>query len=457
MQFGIGFLFSLIGGALLLRWYFVRRLDWRIKVLTIKLGRIASRSKLNKVQDIALMRSIYRCIHDCIVQNNHTAAYQAVDLLKLALGERLARSNESMRLMALAVAALRTKQPDIASHILDAYKPLIRNLSDDERVVAIEQLTLIAMVALKARYNFMIAKVADAIFTIIEQQDNRLEKKIISAGLRGLRIIGVMALRRHDEALFREISLRVGNLHYIDEEIAKAVVGVLNEWLHRVIKIEDQAMFLLVLQLCLHYIDKNELSDNIYDLIVLEWQNLAGTAALNPRSRMASETIDFLLTIAEKRVNEAFWTLVISAAAKTGRLAVSQHDDIETSFTTLYPLLDAGRRMLSAELKFHKCSDGLRQKVLFLIARECVMIASLIARKDMTSSTGEVFGKLYYCWINDPQVRGSQKSIKKFCQFLILYWMKYRHRQSRRGMLEHSDITEPSLLTDAEKERLGLK
>ncbi|QJW44628.1 hypothetical protein HA075_01875 [bacterium BFN5] len=425
-------------------------------MLTIKLGRITSRSKLNKVQNTALMKSIYRCINDCIVQNNHTEAYQAVDLLKLALGERLARSNESMRLMALAVAALRTKQPDIASHILEAYKPLIRNLSDDERVVAIEQLTLIAMVALKARYNFMIPKVADTIFTIIEQQDKRLEKKIILAGLRGLKIIGVMALRRHDEALFREISLRIGNLHYIDEDIAKAVVGVLNEWLHRAIKQEDQVMFLLVLQLCLHYIDKNELSDDIYDLIVVEWQNLAGTAALNPRSRMAAETIDFLLMIAEKRFNAAFWTLVVSAAAKTGRLAVSQHDDIEISFSTLYPLLDAGRRMLSAELKFHKSSDGLRQKILFLIARECVMIASLIARKDMTSSTGEVLSKLYDCWINDPQVRGSQKSIKKFCQFLMLYWMKYRHRQSRRGFLDQGAITEPSLLTDAEKERFSL-
>lgn len=454
MQFWVVLLAGLTGGALLGRWYFLRRTDWRIKLLSYRLNRIAGRK--NPVKISSLMKGIYRCIHDCMRQNNQTAAYQAIDLLKLALGERLGRGNESMRLMALAVAALRTKQPDIAGYVLDAYTPLVRGLNDKDRIAVIEQLTLIAMVALKARYNFMLAKVVNKIFAILEQMDKAEEPPIISAGLRGLKSVGMMAVRRKDEALFREISLRIGNLNYYDEETAKEVIGVLNEWLHRIIKNENQVMFDIVLQFCWQYMDKDHVSNQICELLVYEWQNLSGMAALNPNSQMAAEMIEFLFSLAEKRSNEQLWTLIIAIAAKTARLAFAQHG-INVGFVTMYPLLDHGRRLLAAELKFHQISnDGLRQKVLFLIIRECVTLAALIARKDMTSSTGEVLAQLYQKWVSYPEMRGTLKSVKKFCQILILYWMKNRQRQSRRSLSGHCDIVEPSLLSDSEKERLGL-
>lgn len=450
----LGGLLSLLGITLLARWYFLRRLDWRIRLLAVRLSRINGRSP-GKAYAGRLLKELYLCINLAIAKADQPIAYQAVDLLKLAFGEGLVRKNEAMRLMALAVAALRTGQADIAGYVLDAYKPLLRNLKDAEQVAAIEQQTLIAMVAFKARYSFMLAKIADQIFSMLEQPENQAKRRLTSAGLRALKILGLMALRRRDEALFREISGRVGNLDLADQAIAEEVAGVLSEWLHRVIKADDHVLFASVLSLGRRYAKEQATPKPALALFIAEWQNLAGTAALNPRSNMAAELIDFLFTVAEKRSDEPLWLLVISAAAQTARLAVSQHG-LEEGFTALYPLLDAGRRLLAAELKFRHTTDGLRQKALFVIIKECVMLATLIARKELTSSPAEIIARIYACWADYPGVRGNPKSLKKFCQILLLYWLKTKQRKSRQEIPGPFDFSEPALITQSERDRLGL-
>lgn len=454
MQFWGGLFISLVGIALLARWYFLRRLDWRIRLLAVRLSRITGRP-LRKASASRLLKELYLCINLAIANRNQTAAYQVIDLLKLALGERLARDNESIRLMSLAVAALRAKQADVAGYILDAYKPLMRGIHGNERVTAIEQQTLIAMVAFKARHSFILAKIADHIFVTMEQADGHSGRPVISAGLRALKIIGLMALRRRDEALFREISSRVSSLKLADEVIAKEVAGVLSEWLYRVVKTDDHILFVSLLSLCSWYVEDKAVAKPALLVFIAEWQALAGTAALNPRSDMAARIIDFLFSLAEKRYDEQLWLPVISAAAQTARLAVSQHG-LETGFFAMFPLLDTGRRLLAAELKFRHTTDGLRQKVLFVIIKESVMLAALIARKDMTSSTGEIIARLYDCWTDYPEARGNPKSIKKFCQILLLYWLKTRQRKSRRELPDSFDFAVPALITKAERERLGL-
>ncbi|MEG6584610.1 hypothetical protein [Dendrosporobacter sp. 1207_IL3150] len=456
MQLWLGLLTGLVGVILLFRWLFLRRLDWQIKLLEMRLARITAVKNIDKARSKSLLKDIYSHINITIEKQNQTAAYQAIDLLKLAFGEKLDRSDEPMRLMAVAVSALRVKQPDVAGYVLDAYKPLIRNLSDTAKISTIEQLTLIAMVSLKSRNAFMLAKITDLICLLLEQLDKNTSKKVIISGLRGLKVIGAMSLKRHDEALFREISLKVGSINQFDEEdISIEIVHILTGWLHRVIKNEDKVMFSIFVQSTLEFYERGTINNKIFAIIVNEWQNLAGTAVLNPRSSMAAEILDFLLLASERRFDERCWLLAISAAAKTARLAISQHE-LEDGFKIAYPLLDMGRRLLGTELRLMDNTNDMRQKALFLIVRESVMLASLQARKDMTSSTGEIIAQLYNCWARYPNMRGNQKSVKKYCQFILLYWMKNRKRQARRGIPEKNELTEPSLLTELEKERFGL-
>jgi hypothetical protein len=108
------------------------------------------------------------------------------------------------------------------------------------------------------------------------------------------------------------------------------------------------------------------------------------------------------------------------------------------------------------ELKFGEFSDDYRKKRLFVIVRECILLAELKARQDMTKSTGEVIAEIYEYWVRFPQTAGINKSLKKYCQFLLIYWQNTRQRQSRRGMPDNKRLIEPMLVSDEDKKRLGL-
>jgi len=101
-----------------------------------------------------------------VLKYNSIITYQALDLLKLAFGYGLVRNGESARLMAIGVTALNTNKPDTVSFIIDAFRPLVRQLPPEAIVSAVEQLTLIGIVALKQKHNFLTAKVVECTFNI---------------------------------------------------------------------------------------------------------------------------------------------------------------------------------------------------------------------------------------------------------------------------------------------------
>jgi len=448
----IGLLFF----GLVARWYIFRRPDWRIMLLSIRLNRLIRRNQRSKIAVHRLLKQIYSLINFTIQTNNAVAAYQAVDLLKIALGERLARHDEPMRMMALAVAALRTKQPDVAGYVLDAFKPMLRTLEDEQIPVAMEQVTLIAVVSMKLKQSFIIAKVADLIFTVIEQNGRSNNTQILTAGLRSLRIIGLMALRRRDDALFREMNIRFLSVAsgYRDGDISGEIIIVLSAWLHHIVKNNAIVMFDTLSQLSFQFAE-NILDNSSIEALISEWENLAGTACLNPQSELAPRIVEFILNLAETSYHNGLWRKTINAAGQIAKLAIDKHG-LQTAFPILYPLLDTGRRLLLAELRSTTYCNELRQKNLFLILRECIMLATIVARRDMTSTTGEIIAQLYLCWANYPDMRGNPKSVKKFCQLLLLYWLKTRQRQARRGLPDHCELVKPMLISDAEKERFGL-
>ncbi|MBP2661599.1 MAG: hypothetical protein H6Q69_4631, partial [Firmicutes bacterium] len=155
---------------LLIRYYY-RKCNWKFKILTFRLNTLIRSSRRDKKVAQRLLKQVYVLLHKSIASNDTAMAYQAIDLLKLAFGYGIMRQDETVRLMAISVAALNEKQPDMVSFILDAFRPLIRQLSPECIPGAAEQLTLIGVIALKQRQNFLVAKITECIFLIMDRGD----------------------------------------------------------------------------------------------------------------------------------------------------------------------------------------------------------------------------------------------------------------------------------------------
>ena len=423
----------------------------RLQRLSEKVGRLR-RSRLN-AETAGLLRQLYALVHSYITAGDPGGAYQAIDLLKTAFGEGLARPDEPQSLTALVTRAVRARQPDIAAAAIDAFRPLLRHLSAADTPAAVQQLAPVAAIALKEKYNFLAAKAAEIIFSLLERSDWEKDPATVQAALRTLATAGALTLRRRDGDLFRELVARLTAVtaDRPPAELAGELAALGSNWLHRIIQNDDAAMY----DLLAAYIAAKAEGWPAAAIAGLakEWQGLAGTASLRPHSRLAPLVSELVLRLAVSREDGKLWEATLAGAGQTARLAVQRHG-LGEGFALILPILEIGRELLALELKFgsRENADSFRQQALYLTVRESLAMAEFAARQDMITTAGDVLAELYRLWL--AAGRANAKAVKRFCQLLAAYWLRTGGRRAPKAGLAE-DLTTPALLTDSDKQRLG--
>ena len=437
--------------------YYYQKLTWKIKILTFRLNIIIRNSHRDKKAVQRLLKEMYALVNKSIANNDAMTAYQAIDLLKLTFGYGVMRQDESVRLMALSIAALNKKNPDIVSFILDAFRPLIRQLSPESIPGAAEHLTLIGVIALKQKENFLVAKVTECIFLITDRTDAPGDQKIVAAVLKAFKVIGVFSLRRRDISLFREISVRLSSwltINHPQVDTTEELVGMLVAWLHRIVGINDLSLFEMIEESAVSLIESKVLVENNMELLFEEWGNLAASACLNPNSLLAGNIINFLFTIASQEKGNKHWIRVVAIAGRVTKLAVSRHG-IAQAFNVFFPMLESGRTLLWSESRFVQCIDECKQEMLFAVVRESLIIISFASRQDLIGSPGQTIVEIFKYWVEKPAMSDHHKSIKKYCQLLLLFWLKDK-RQVKKHLPHNNELTEPILFSDTERLRFKI-
>ncbi len=426
-------------------------------MLTFRLNKMIHNSQRDKKVAQRLLKDIYALLNKSIANNDTVTAYQAIDLLKLAFGYGILRQDESVRLMAISVAALNEKNPDMVSFILDAFRPLIRQLSPECIPSAAEQLTLIGVIALKQRQNFLVAKVTECIFLIMDRTDATEDKRIITAAIKAFKVMGVLGLRRRDIALFREMSVRLSGwfmMNRLTVDVAEELVGMLTAWLHRIVGINNMLLFEMIEEF-VNILVTSKVLESKLELLYEEWGNLAASACLNPNNLLAGKILSFLFALAALEQDHRKWAKVITIGGRVIKLAVSRHG-IVGAFMVFHPMLEVGRNLLWSELRFVQCIDENKENMLFSVVRESLIIISFAAKQDLVGSSGQTIVDVFKCWGEHPDIAGNhKKSIKKYCQLLLLFWLKDK-RQVKKNLPHNNDLTEPILFTDSERERFRI-
>lgn len=434
-------------------WFRRRSPAGRQRRLADKVGRLRRVRLTAETAD--LLRQIYALIHNRVAAGDGAGAYQAVDLLKTALGEGLARPEEPLVLTTLILGTVRAKQPDTAAAAVDAFRPLLRRLPAADAPAAVRQLAPVAAVALKEKYNFLAAKAADIIFGLLERTDWQRDGAAAQAALRTLATIGALALRRRDGDLFRELAARLAAVTAGRQtgEAAGELTALTGVWLHRIVQNDDAGLYEI---LAGHVAAQAE--DGLWpaaDLagLLKEWQALAGTASLRPGSLLAPRISELTLRLAIGRGDGKLWEASLAGAGQTARLAVQRHGT-SGGFALVLPILEIGRELLAMELKFgsRETASSFRQQALYLTVRESLALAEFAARQDMVTTAGDILADFYRAWL--AAGRANPKAAKRFCQLLAAYWLRTGGRRARQAGLA-DDLAAPVLFTDADKQRLG--
>ncbi|QDR81015.1 hypothetical protein [Sporomusa termitida] len=441
------------GGVLAAWWLYTRRLDWQFKTIESQLRGRSRERRLPAAAAKRMMRQIFKLLKTSLIAGDADNIYRAFDLLKLALGYGLGGAAEPGRLTAAVFLALRSHQLDAAGHGIDAFRPLVKNINAAELPPIVEQLGLIAVISLKHRHNFLAARAVEIIFASLGtvQADG-----VRTAVMRALKVTGLTALRRGDAGLVREIQAKLAAwlaAEPPDSVIQEQVTGVLSAWLLRVVKAGDASVIEPLTDYIRQLADKKVLANNTLAGIVGECSHIAGMDSLNPFSQAAGAISMLSLDLAVQVRANATWRQAVDSAGQAARLAVTQRSLAE-SFDIVYPLLEAGRRLLAAELNSSLVNDIFRQHSLYILMRECMQLVDFVSRQNFTITAADIIDELYLNWIKCPANTGQQKSIRKFCQLLFLYYIRIKRRQ-KCATAEGSSFYAPDTITLANRERLA--
>jgi len=270
-------------------------------------------------------------------------------------------------------------------------------------------------------------------------------------------LAGRWALQRNDMVLFTDIAERTGRWcsTVTQAGAAEGILPVLDSWLHRIIR-HDRSDAIAPLFGALQAACKGTgMPETLLQGFLPDWRVAAGQAALNPESPMARMLVESLLQFAAAYEKQDIWFLALDAVSQVGALSVQKYGVVD-GFPVVLPLLEQGRILLLDELKFADGpdSDSLRQAVIRRICRQGLHVAEIAARADVTTNAGDMIVLLHQSWKSTPMMDSYEKSIKKFCQLLLLYWANNRKRTARRWEPQDAEMRVPLLFTEEEHAKL---
>ena len=443
---------ALAGICIAAWWFYTRRLTWQFTHIESQLKKMNNERQVDGKADKAIMRKLYKMLQSNLKAGKEAEAYRVLDLLKLALGHGMGRAGEASRLTAIIYLALRTNQLDAAGHSIDAFRPLLKNSKISELPAAIEQLGLIAVICLKQRQNFLAARAVDILFYCI---GNR-EPLVRSAITRALRLTGLIALRRKDIGLIRELQANMTGWlvdEPTDNVLHEQIAWVLAAWLHRAVKAGDIAIFELITGYSDQLAEKELLSEQALAGIIVECAHLSSMDSLNPFSTLSGQTAMFSMELALKIRNIAIWRQSVGGVLQAARGAVNQRSLVEC-FTVIYPLFEMGRRLLAAELTASPRQDTFRQEALFILIRECLQLVDFVARQNFTTTIADIIEQIYQEWIKYEPNAGLHKSIKRFCQLLFQYCTRIKRRQKNSMITDEDGFNAENVISIKDREHL---
>ena len=194
-------------------------------------------SKINYAKTDRVMRKLYFLITLSVQIADEKKSYLVIDLLKLAFGEKYIRPEEPLHLFSLCNELIKARKPVILSYLLDAYKPLVRNIETNQIIEIINNLnTLSSLLNKDKQKNYFVSKIITLLIGNIDYFCKIEPLQIAVAKL--VQNIGIIAIKENDFALFCEISVCLTKIrsYLFKANLSFELSEILNIWFYYITK-----------------------------------------------------------------------------------------------------------------------------------------------------------------------------------------------------------------------------
>lgn len=430
----------------------VRFFNWQYKYLHWQLTHSIRQNNLNQKKIARFMRKVYFFINLAIIKKDEIIAYKMIDLLKLSYGEAFVRPNEQMRLMHLCIAAIQEKQFVIAGYIIDAYTPMIRLSARENKKEILEQLVVISNIVKKINQQYLLDKLANCVFDGVKRFDMTQEGNAVAV-LLILKNLGMVAIRNHDYALFREVKKNLLAVNfYMVKDIEEEFLMLLISWQHQILKRDYEEIFSAFQLMCIELRGKEILSETMLCQFIMKAIDFSSMIAANIKGKCGKKFLAMILKFAEG--SELVMHPAINVVARTACKAIDLHG-LQIGVSPLLILMEQGRKMLAEKLKFTTYCDVVKHRYLFLIIRELILVFDLMARQNHEKNNQFLMQVNAY-WLASLNENVNKQLANQFCQLILSELVRNRKNKVHKLCENSKKLLSVSLFNTDEKKRLGL-
>lgn len=390
-------------------------------------------------------------LHDQIARGDFETAKKTADKLMKSTAVSFPE------VLSVTRHAVNARQPEIALALLEGCRRFFASPEAGEVQGLIREMTALIAASWREKMDDPARKAVEFVLQMMEAQRYKADRETIQALAAFSGMSGRLALLRKDVPWFCDIAVQsAGWLAQCGNGSAgEDFLPLFDSWLHRILRQgRTDALTGIFDSLFLVFSAESD-KKTFMEGILRDWRAAAGIACMNPEGIMAPQLVEHLLLFVFRTGDLELWRPVIFRIGEVATLAVSRHG-IRESFSTFRPLLDVGRVALSDELKMSggPDSDNQRQLIIRLVCDQALRIADLAAHSDFSAVTADKLEEIYRKWVDDPEYESHTKSIRRFCQLLLMYWAHNRKRAAKKWSPREKDLSEPLLLTDADRSKL---
>lgn len=398
-----------------------RVFKWQYRLLRWQIRKLINKRKRRSSDQSAVLGRICMQLQRAILSNNEQRAYLLGDLLKLAYGENLIRSDEQKKLMNLCVMAMRSGQDGIAIYLLETYTPLIKRTEPDKQPVMLEHFILLTYIAKKLNREYILDKIIDHIFTSIAEFG--FSAANAAACCRVLKAVGIVAVKNHDYNTFCRARRSVGQLAAVHGNVIKAeFTALMLGWSHIILKRDYHEIFIELRLLCFEIKEMQSSGEALFDGFCRSAIDFSLMIASNRAIKCGAPFMEMVMRLAEQERQAVGGA--VHFAVRTSRIAIDMHG-VAGGFRFLHPLLEEGRRLTAVMQRFDSLNSSVNRRYLALLRHELITLLLVAARLE-NCPANKLLALIRDKWHAEFASLEEFASVDVFCR--MVYW----HLQKRR-------------------------
>lgn len=241
------------------------------------------------------------------------------EALKLLYGEGYAKGQDAGRLGALVRAVDEKGKNDCALRLMDGFALLYRHMPHEVQSI-VSALSVLALYAYRNRQEALLAKCGDYLCRIALE-----EEYVTDAMITAIKQVGILAIKRQDTALFREMLTRGMSICYLRSVPKDKLISMLLSWLEKILEQSEPRCYEAWKDAFEDSVTQGRWDNEAMLRFIESCRALAAMSAMNPYAPLLRRFLNDMLGYAELSKNIEVKITAVQIVGMAMRIAVQDH------------------------------------------------------------------------------------------------------------------------------------